>query len=264
MNGDLLDERDDEETPDFVPSKGAKHRPPKNLKKVPQERPKKQTRSKKNNPPVNPTMIDSESDKALSDTEDSDKCLPKGRTSDKTLPQREGRGFNPCYGGARNFAKKKRLPSKKNEVNNNDIPKDIEEEFLKANRVFYVVLSPRYKKSEKQITYCCGCGGRIKLHEKRFPNNLVFRYRARHMVPENGNKNKWVMSQECQNCYFHLGDLDCLHKHYELADIQIKDVYMDNKSFNMLKEENKEELRWRNHWDALIDGRECIKLTGCL
>ena len=72
---------------------------------------------------------------------------------------------------------------------------------------------------------------------------MVFHYRARRMVPENGNKKKWVMSQERQNCYFHSGNLNCLHKHFELADIQIKDIYMDNASFGRLKEDNKEELR---------------------
>ena len=93
---------------------------------------------------------------------------------------------------------------------------------------------------------------------------MVFRYRARRMVPENGNKKKWVMSQERQNCYFHSGNLNCLQKHSELGDIQIKDIYMDNGSFGRLKEDNKQELIRRDHWDAVIDGRERVRITGAL
>ena len=43
LNGDLLDECDDKQEYNFIPSKSAKHRPPKNLNKVPQERPKKKS-----------------------------------------------------------------------------------------------------------------------------------------------------------------------------------------------------------------------------
>ena len=81
------------------------------------------------------------------------------------------------------------------------------------------------------------------------------------MVPENGNKKKWVMSKDKLNCYYHSSDLICLRHNDELKDCQIRDVYMDNKSFKMLKEENKEELWCRSHWDAIIDGRERVKLT---
>ena len=42
LNGDLLEERE-EEQPDFVPSKKVKHHLPNNLDKGPEERPKKET-----------------------------------------------------------------------------------------------------------------------------------------------------------------------------------------------------------------------------
>ena len=84
------------------------------------------------------------------------------------------------------------------------------------------------------------------------------------MVPENGNKKKWVMSKDKQNCDYHSSDLICLRHNDELKDCQITNVYMDTKSFKMLKEENKEELQCRGHWDAIIDGRERVKLTGDL
>ena len=62
------------------------------------------------------------------------------------------------------------------------------------------------------------------------------------------------MSWDRQNCYFHSGDMTCLHQHHELVNVTIEDVYMDNKNFKMLKEENKEELKRRNHWEAVLDG----------
>ena len=76
--------------------------------------------------------------------------------------------------------------------------------------------------------------------------------------------NNRVMSKDKQNCYYHSSDLICLRQNDELKDCQITDVYMDNKSFKMLKEENKEELWQRGHWDAIIDGWEGVKLSSDL
>ena len=57
---------------------------------------------------------------------------------------------------------------------NNLVPENIEKEFVKANRVYYIVLDKRYETSEKQITKCRGCDGVITLADKCFPNNMVF------------------------------------------------------------------------------------------
>ena len=174
---------------------------------------------------------------------------------EKKLSDREGCEVNPQYGNGN------RVKFRKKNVTNtfiipDEIPKEKEAKFVRANHIFYVVLTPGLEVSEKLITFCCGCGGKIKLHEKKFPNNMVFHYRARRMIPENGNKKKWVMSKDKQNCYYHSSDLICLRNNDELKDCQITDVYMDNKSFKMLKKENKEELRHRSHWNAIIDGQE--------
>ena len=48
------------------------------------------------------------------------------------------------------------------------VPDDIEHDFVKANRVYYVVLSPCLEKSDKLITSCRGCNGKITLEEKKF------------------------------------------------------------------------------------------------
>ena len=187
-NGDFLDDRDDEEEYDFIPLKSAKHRPPKNLKKVPQERPTKKVKAKSPMlPNVNVTHHPKQSQPANVQP-------PSPPQNPKKLSPREGRGTNPQYTGKNNVAQKRR--PKRQQIGNDDISVETENEFVKANRVFYIVLTPGLEQSLKQVTYCCGCTGKIKLHGKRFPNNMVFRYHARRMVPENGNKKKWVMSQE--------------------------------------------------------------------
>ena len=85
---------------------------------------------------------------------------PKKKTGNegaKKLPPRPGRGSNPRYDSGNS-----KCEGKQNEIPkdvSHDVPKEKEQELVKANRVFYVVLSKGLEKSEKQITYCCGCGG---------------------------------------------------------------------------------------------------------
>ena len=90
LNGDILDERDDEEEYDFVPSKSAKHRPPKNLKKVPQERPNNKVKVKSPNVP-NVNVTHCPKPVTLQP--------PSYHHNPKKLPPREGRGTNPRYAG---------------------------------------------------------------------------------------------------------------------------------------------------------------------
>ena len=58
------------------------------------------------------------------------------------------------------------------------VPDDIKHDFVKANRVYYVVLSPCLEKSDKLITSCRGCNGKITLEEKKlkiYMDNVNFR-----------------------------------------------------------------------------------------
>ena len=78
---------------------------------------------------------------------------------EKKLPDREGRGINPQYGnGNRVKFQKKNLTN--TFVIPDEIPKEKEAEFVRANRIFYVVLTPGLELSEKLITFCCGAGVR--------------------------------------------------------------------------------------------------------
>ena len=95
----------------------------------------------------------------------------------KKLPNRQGRGVNPRYSKTNNQKKKDKQAEDNMDIPIH-VPKEKEDQFVKENHVFYVVLSEKLEMSNKQITFCCGCRGKIKSHEKRFPNNMVFHYLA--------------------------------------------------------------------------------------
>ena len=64
------------------------------------------------------------------------------------------------------------------------VPDDIECDFVKVNHVYYIILSPCLEKSDKLITSCRGCNGKITLEEKKFPHNMVFWYKYYRKVPQ--------------------------------------------------------------------------------
>ena len=94
----------------------------------------------------------------------------------KELPNRVGKGFNPQYN---NYSKETRS-SDSNRQNENDyviVPEVVEKEFMKANRIYYVVLKKGQETSTKQIVKCRGCDRVITLDDKRVPNNMVFKFK---------------------------------------------------------------------------------------
>ena len=143
-------------------------------------------------------------------------------------------------------------------------PHDIETEFMKANRVYYVVLQEGYQNSTKMVTYCRGCKGPIRIADKKFLHNMVFKYKYYRKIPEDNTLKKWVMSKDKCNCYFHARDMACLHQIEEIEDVEIPDVYMDNASFKRLKPENIHVLERKHHWDAIVENREKLARDGHL
>ena len=145
-NGNLLEEMEDPNDLAFMPSARAKHKAPAHDISI-QEKPNK------------------------------GKKVPKGG---KKLPNRSSQGFNPRYTEETPHPTQTKSQKKKDtrEIDNPDtdvmVPDDIECDFVKANCVYYVVLSPRLEKSDKLITSCRGCNGKITLEEKKFPHNMVF------------------------------------------------------------------------------------------
>ena len=145
------------------------------------------------------------------------------------------------------------------------VPDDIERDFVKVNHVYYVVLSPHLEKSDKLITSCRGCNGKITLEEKKFPHNIVFQYRYYRKVPQGPPEQRsWVMSRDRKNCYFHVHDMGCLHQLQDLQNVDIPQVYMDNLNFRALKSENIRVLERKNHMEAILETREKLVQDGHL
>jgi len=225
LRGDLTEEKTSENEEDFVPSVRAKHKAPSNFAVGIQERPKKKPLEGKKN------------------------------------PARWGRGYNPRYDNPINFPISPIVITDDPDV---IVPDDIEKEFPKGNRVYHIVLPKRMQLSTKQISRCRGCDGPIRVEEKRFPKNFVFRFKAQRKVPPPGGQGPWVMSPDKRNCYFHALDLACLRLLYELRDVQMKDIYMDNKSFTSLTIQNKDELTSRGQMDSIIATRQQLAANGHL
>ena len=105
------------------------------------------------------------------------------------------------------------------------VPIEIEKEFMKGNKVYYIVLDKGYEKSPKMVTYCRGCEGKITIEDKKFPNNMVFRYRYCRKVPQDKEMKTWAMLKDRKNCYFHARDMGCLHQIEALANVETSDVF---------------------------------------
>ena len=157
-HGDILEEREDPDELSFMPSSRAKHKAPVHDVGI-QEKPKNKKK------PV--------------------------QKQGKKLPDRTGRGQNPRYDA--DSIPRPSVPRTYNRANEHTqfddsedviVPADIEREFMKTNRVNYIVLKKGFETSEKMITYCRGCQGSITLEDKKFPYNMVFRYKYYRKVPE--------------------------------------------------------------------------------
>ena len=222
LHGNLEDERIENAPKPFIPSVKSKHRAPRNLKEGIQEKEK----------------------------------VPK--VPPRKIPKQKGRGQNPRYSGQakRNGGASIGIDPR---INPNMVPEDVEEQFMKGNRVYYIVLKP-----QNRISKCLGCDAQISPQEKHFPRNLAFVFKMRRKVPPPSGKGAWVLSPDKRNCYFHSEDLGCLCLVYELRDIQIEDIYMSNDNYSRLKEENIQELVNREHWEAITNGRQSVRLTGHL
>ena len=238
-NGNLLDEMEDPDDLAFMPSARAKHKAPAHDIGI-QEKLKK------------------------------GKKVQKGG---KKLPNHTGRGYNPRYTeeDPRPTQAKPKTQKRQNVRSADDadtdvmVPEETEHDFIKANRVYYVVLNPRYEKSDKLITYCRGCNDKITLEDKKFPYNMVFWYKYYRKVPQGPPEQRtWVMSWDQKNCYFHARDMGCLWQLQELQNVEIPEVYMDNANFKALKPENKCVLEQKNHMEALLETREKLARDGHL
>ena len=224
FGGNLAEEGKKQFQEPFMPSLRAKHRAPKNVKKTHQGR----------------------------DKENDDDVIIVEEGTQRKNPQHPGRGKN--------------LHFCQNPVNINPqndapdypmLPDTMEEEFMKSNRVYYILLGDKNK-----VSRCQGCNLEITECEKASPHNMVFLYKmCRPQPPPNGH-GKWILSNTRLNCYFHARNLGCLHQVCELADTKLEHLYMFNKHVRNLKKENIEELERRGHWEPLLENRQWVQLMG--
>ena len=303
-NGDLLEERDNPDDMGFMPSGRAKHKAPlydigiqekptrkkkgsKGGKKLPDRlgrgfNPKFASDDEEEMsvaPKINKKKGKKESDKKKYPVEDvttsedevffqtpQPNCKTKRNTKD-AIHRQTNLGyevFPPTAVPRPKNKGKSKNPKKPANGDDGTVPQEIEAQFVKANRVHYVVLTEGYQKSKKMVTYCRGCKGPIRIEDKKFPYNMVFRYKYYRKVPEDNTLQKWVMSKEKLNCYFHARDMGCLHQIAEIENVEIPDVYMDNASFKRLKPENIHILERKHHWDAIVENREKLVRDGHL
>ena len=303
-NGDLLEERDNPDEMSFMPSGRAKHKAPlydigiqekpnskkktgvtKGGKKLPDRsgqgfNPKFASDDDDDEPRIAPAKMRNKDKSKLpvdhQPSSDDEVFLrvpePKPKTKGQSkLPvhhqhNAEDEVFPPVAVPRPKNQRKGKGPVRRvpDDDDNVIVPHEIETEFMKENRVYYVVLQEGYQNSKKMVTYCCGCKGPICLEEKKFPHNMVFKYKYYRKIPEDSTLKKWVMSTDKRNCYFHARDMGCLHQIEEIQDVEIPDVYMDNASFKRLKPENICVLEQKHHWDAIVENREKLARDGHL
>ena len=110
------------------------------------------------------------------------------------MPDKIGKGFNPHYNTG--VDKERNNEQIRQQVNDEMlVPENIEKEFMKANCVYYIVWKQGQEKSTKQIVKCRGCARTITLDDKKFPNNMVFRFKMYCLVPALGRQGTYVMSR---------------------------------------------------------------------
>ena len=149
-------------------------------------------------------------------------------------PQRPGRGTNPCFedNPIRLNPVNEDVDDDDNDAEENDInlpvPEDVETAFMKANRVYYVVLG-----KNSRVSRCQGCHMKITEAEKKYPI-----------------------------CYFHSADMSCLKQIVDLLHIKPNHLYMSNDNFQKLTQDNIKELKRRYHWDGIVKNRRSVRLTG--
>ena len=242
-NGNLLDEMEDPDDLAFMPLARANHNSPAHDIGI-QEKQKKEKKVQKGGKKLpnctgrGHNLRYTEEDPWPTQTKPKNKKKQNVRSIDDA--DSHGRGYNPRY-------------TQEDADTEVMVPEEAERDFIKVNRVYYVVLNPRYEKSDKLITYCRGCNGKITLEDKKFAYNMVFWYKYYRKGSQGPpEKRTWVMSWDQKNCYFHTCYMGCLQQLQELQNVEIPEVYIDNANFKALKPENKHVLEQKNHMEALL------------
>jgi hypothetical protein len=104
------------------------------------------------------------------------------------------------------------------------------------------------------IKKCCGCNTIFKEENRRFPNDFVFKMKARRMRPGQGGE--WFLDPIKKPAYYHCKDMGCVQTENPYLDR--RDIWMMDATFNALKPEHLVFLKAKNFWDPIINNRQLM------
>ena len=82
------------------------------------------------------------------------------------------------------------------------------------------------------IQKCSGCNFKFTVPECHKPNDMLFKYQVFRKYPNGKGEIKTAAIHS--PAYFHSQDLGCLHELEELQNVQLKDLYIPNKTMDGL------------------------------
>ena len=136
-----------------------------------------------------------------------------------------------------------------NIANMTQVPPRVEEEKLRRNPPHIVFITSMIQK-------CSGCEFKFTAPERRKPNDMVFKYKIFRKYPDGKGGRKTATTRSA--AYFHSRDLGCLRELEELKNVQMKNLYIPNKTMEGLHKQHIKELKKRNMWDEIIRTRQNI------
>ena len=162
----------------------------------------------------------------------------------RVQPKRKRKGRNRRYESHVESSTDEELE----EYNGRRVPAEKEKKKMASNPPTYVLIWDRVKR-------CNGCRIEFSPFHRSAPNNLIFRYVTKREYPDPRMTGKWLVSDKPGNAYYHARDLHCLRRVRELENVQVDDLYIENKTFFQLSPEHKQVLSRRGHLKPLKRAR---------
>ena len=129
------------------------------------------------------------------------------------------------------------------ERNITQVPQHVEEEKLRRNPPHIVFITA-------MITKCSGCDFKFVAPEHHRLNDMLFKYQMFRKYPDGMGEIQTATTHS--PAYFHSQDLGCLHELKELEKVEMKDLYISNKTMEGLDKCHIKELKKQRMWDALM------------
>lgn len=137
------------------------------------------------------------------------------------------------------------------EIEDDIVPVNIERRVQREN---WPTLVPIFDK----VTRCYGCQMLFEDKLRRDPHNLVFKYKLKRKYKNQAGKE--VQQKTANPAYFHARDLGCLRCISELEEIELSEIYIDNKTFMSLTSTQIHHLKKINFFQHLKRNRQALKM----